>query len=153
MVDSVGRTDDKSIYALGDCACFPWRGRRIRLESVQNAVDMADVVAQAIIGKRVSYQSIPWFWSDQYSTKLQIAGLNHGYAQVAVRKAAEDSMSIWYYDEQQRLIAVDAINDAKAFMTARRWLGEGVSPSIEEIGNISVPLSSIALSEQTDQIT
>jgi 3-phenylpropionate/trans-cinnamate dioxygenase ferredoxin reductase subunit len=51
------------------------------------------------------------------------------------------------------LIAVDAINDAKAFMTARRWLGEGVSPSIEEIGNISVPLSSIALSEQTDQIT
>jgi 3-phenylpropionate/trans-cinnamate dioxygenase ferredoxin reductase subunit len=62
-------------------------------------------------------------------------------------------MSIWYYDEQQMLIAVDAINDAKAFMTARRWLGEGVSPSIEEIGNISVPLSSIALSEQTDQIT
>jgi 3-phenylpropionate/trans-cinnamate dioxygenase ferredoxin reductase subunit len=153
MVDSAGRTDDTSIYALGDCACFPWRGRRIRLESVQNAVDMADVVAQAIIGKRVSYQSIPWFWSDQYSTKLQIAGLNHGYAQVAVRKASEDSMSIWYYDEQQMLIAVDAINDAKAFMTARRWLGEGVSPSIEEIGNISVPLSSIALSEQTDQIT
>ena len=153
MVDSVGRTDDKSIYALGDCACFPWRGRRIRLESVQNAVDMADVVAQAIVGRRVSYQSIPWFWSDQYSTKLQIAGLNHGYAQVAVRKTAEDSMSIWYYDEEHRLIAVDAINDAKAFMTARRWLGDGFSPSIEEIGNISVPLSSIALSEQPDQIT
>jgi 3-phenylpropionate/trans-cinnamate dioxygenase ferredoxin reductase subunit len=148
VVDSAGRTSDPYIYAAGDCARFPYQGQRIRIESVQNAVDMAEIVARSIVGESVKYRPVPWFWSDQYSTKLQIAGLNLGYTRVAVRKASDSVVSIWYYDGP-RLIAVDAINDAKAFMTARQWLSAGRSPAADEIVDPAVALSAVSLSSET----
>ncbi|MDR3095575.1 MAG: FAD-dependent oxidoreductase [Paraburkholderia sp.] len=147
VVDSAGRTSDPFIYAAGDCARFLYEGRPIRLESIQNAVDMAEAVARSIIGGAVEYRPVPWFWSDQYSTRLQIAGLNHGYTDVVVRNTSDTARSIWYYDGP-RFIAVDAINDAKAFMTARQWLSAGHSPDAEAIADPGVALNAITVSDQ-----
>ena len=80
-VDEHGRTSDPAIYAAGDCTRFPSRryGRRLRLECVQNAIDQAKAVASEILGKPQHYDPVPWFWSDQYELKLQMAGLSDGY--------------------------------------------------------------------------
>ena len=77
LVDEFARTSDPAIYAIGDCTRFPSRryGRRVRLECVQNAIDQAKAAASAILGKPQPYDPVPWFWSDQYEVKLQIAGL------------------------------------------------------------------------------
>jgi len=144
VVDSAGRTSDPFIYAAGDCARFPYQGQKIRLESIQNAVDMAENVAHAIVGNTAQYRPVPWFWSEQYSTRLQIAGLNSGYTHVVVRNTSETACSIWYYDGP-RFIAVDAINDAKAFMTARQWLGAGHSPAADAIADPGVALNAVSL--------
>lgn len=141
-VDGSCRTSDPSIYALGDCASFTWRGRTTRLESVQNAVDMAEVVACAITGKPSAYAALPWFWSEQYDTRLQIAGLNTGYTRVAVRGAQQASRSIWYFDGDQ-LIAVDAINDARTFMTAKRLLVQAQTPSWSDVQDVNRPLDAL----------
>lgn len=148
VVDCAGRTSDPSIYAAGDCARFPYQGQQIRLESVQNAVDMAETVGRSIVGETAEYRPVPWFWSDQYSTKLQIAGLNFGYTHVAVRRASDSAISIWYYNGP-RFIAVDAINDAKAFMTARHWLSTGSSPAADEIADPAVALGAVSLSGES----
>ncbi|MEL6234959.1 MAG: FAD-dependent oxidoreductase, partial [Pseudomonadota bacterium] len=84
-VDAVGRSSDPNIFAAGDCASFPWRGRRVRLESVQNAIEQAEAAADAMLGKEVTYDPMPWFWSDQYDVKLQIAGLNQGHDHIVTR--------------------------------------------------------------------
>ncbi|MGO3125649.1 MAG: NAD(P)/FAD-dependent oxidoreductase [Advenella sp.] len=152
VVDRAGRTSDTAIYAVGDCASFVFRGQMIRLESVQNAVDMAEVVGLSIAGASTRYDCHPWFWSDQYTTKLQIAGLNLGYTQVAVRNKNETALSVWYFD-QEGLIAVDAINDAKAFMMARKWLSSGQSPCLDDIANQSLELSAMTIFEKTDLVT
>lgn len=151
VVDSAGRTSDPCIYAAGDCARFPYEGQQIRLESVQNAVDMAETVARSIVGETVEYRPVPWFWSDQYSTRLQIAGLNSGYTHVAVRRGADSALSIWYYNGP-RFIAVDAINDAKAFMTARQWLSAGRSPAADEIVDPTVALRAVSLAGESELI-
>ncbi len=127
-VDEFGRTSAPGIFAAGDCASFEWDGQRIRLESVQNAIDHAENVAASILGKAEVYNPVPWFWSDQYDVKLQIAGLNTGFNQVVVRPGPRaNATSMWYFDDN-RFLAVDAINDPRSYMTARKWLAEGVSP-------------------------
>ena len=126
-VDPFCRTSDPDVLAAGDCCSFPFRGRRIRLESVQNANDQAAVAAHAVAGKDMVYAALPWFWSDQYDTKLQIAGLNQGYDDAIVRPGkSERSLSVWYY-QGDSLLAVDAINDAAAFVTAKKLLERGAS--------------------------
>lgn len=128
IVDSQGRTSDPNIYAIGDCANLPWQDGRIRLESVQNAVDQAESVAAILAGTEAHYEPKPWFWSDQYDVKLQIVGLNIGYDETIVRPGARaGSQSIWYF-RQQQLIAVDAINDAKAYVTGKKLLDSGRQP-------------------------
>ncbi|MTI16500.1 pyridine nucleotide-disulfide oxidoreductase [Rhodobacteraceae bacterium RKSG542] len=118
--DELGRTTDPSIWAAGDCASFEFRGRRIRLESVPHAVEHAECVAKNMLGGNEAYLAHPWFWSDQYDVKLQIAGLHHGYDMVVTQLGRrEGSMSFWYYHKNE-LVAVDAINDPKAYMTGRR---------------------------------
>ena len=84
-VDAGGRSSDPLVWAAGDCASFPWKGGRIRLESVPNAIDQAEAVAANILGAGRDYVATPWFWSDQYDVKLQIAGLNAGYEDVVAR--------------------------------------------------------------------
>lgn len=115
------------IYAAGDCARFPSHryGRHVRLESVQNANDQARAAAQAIAGTPEIYDPIPWFWSDQYEVKLQIAGLAQGYDRHVTEGDPESgSFSVSYF-VGDRLLAVDAVNAPRAHMLARRALAQG----------------------------
>lgn len=129
IVDEFARSSDPSIFAMGDCAMLPWKGKRIRLESVQNAVDQAEAAAAILAGGSAPYDAKPWFWSDQYDVKLQIAGFNLGYDETLVRKGVrEGSLSIWYFRER-RFVAVDAINDAKAYVSGKKLLDAGIEPS------------------------
>jgi 3-phenylpropionate/trans-cinnamate dioxygenase ferredoxin reductase subunit len=125
--DAQARTSDPRIWAAGDCASFLWQGRRIRLESVGNAIDQAEVAACNMLGQAVDYVAKPWFWSDQYDCKLQIAGLNIGYDAVHVRPS-EAAQSHWYYRGDQ-LIAVDAMNDSRNYMIGKRLIEMGKSPA------------------------
>jgi 3-phenylpropionate/trans-cinnamate dioxygenase ferredoxin reductase subunit len=128
VVDDFARTSDPSIYAVGDCAALPWKGGRIRLESVQNAVDQAEAVAAILAGGADPYDPKPWFWSDQYDVKLQIAGFNIGYDETVLRHGArEGSASIWYF-KAGKFVAVDAINDARAYVTGKKLLEAGLEP-------------------------
>ena len=125
--DDHGRTSDPHIWAAGDCATCNFEGQTIRLESVGNAIDQAEVVAVNIAGGDKPYVPKPWFWSDQYDCKLQIAGLNLGYTDVYVRKGEDGAVSHWYY-KGDRLIAVDAMNDARNYMIGKRLIEGGKSP-------------------------
>ncbi|WP_421726111.1 NAD(P)/FAD-dependent oxidoreductase [Bauldia sp.] len=123
-VDAFGRTSAARIYAAGDCTAFPAaRYRRtIRLESVQNAIDQAKAVAGTMLGETEPYDPVPWFWSDQYDAKLQIAGLSAGYDDAEIEgDPASGSFGMRYY-RAGRLIAVDAINAPRIHMLARREL-------------------------------
>jgi 3-phenylpropionate/trans-cinnamate dioxygenase ferredoxin reductase component len=126
--DALGRTSDPSIWAAGDCASFPWNGGRLRLESVGNAIDQAEAVAANILGANAPYIAQPWFWSDQYECKLQIAGLNTGYDRIVVRQVSDEQRSHWYF-AGDRLLAVDAMNDPRAYMVGKRLIEMGKSPS------------------------
>ncbi|SNT72897.1 NAD(P)/FAD-dependent oxidoreductase [Paracoccus seriniphilus] len=133
--DDRGRSSDPAIWAAGDCASFPWRGQRIRLESVGGAIDMGETVADNILGADRAYEPKPWFWSDQFDAKLQIAGLGTGHDRIVQRKG--DGMhggSVWYYHMDQ-LIAVDALNDARAYMIGKRLIEAGKSPDPELVVN------------------
>ncbi|THD74079.1 NAD(P)/FAD-dependent oxidoreductase [Thalassobius vesicularis] len=126
--DTQGRTSDPSIWAAGDCASFPYRDGRIRLESVPNAIDQAECVAENVLGAGKTYVPQPWFWSDQYDVKLQIAGLNTGYDRVISRPGDKPgAMSFWYY-RGDTLLAVDAANDARAYMIGKRLIDGSKSP-------------------------
>lgn len=126
-VDAQGRTSDPAIWAAGDCASFPTPDGRLRLESVGNAIDMAETVAANMLGAGRDYVAKPWFWSDQFDAKLQIAGLNLGYDRVVTRPG-----SVWYY-RAGRLIAVDALNDGRAYMIGKRLIESGKSVAPEDI--------------------
>ena len=125
--DAYGRTSDSAIWAAGDCASLMFRGNRIRLESVQNAIDQAECVAENMLGANRDYVPMPWFWSDQYDVKLQIAGLNSGYDCIITRTGTYGVVSFWYY-AGDKLLAVDAMNDARAYMVGKRLIEMGKSP-------------------------
>ncbi len=127
-VDALGRSSDPNIWAAGDCCSFPYKDGYLRLESVPNAIDQAEVIAQNIMGAEIAYIPKPWFWSDQYDVKLQIAGLNAGYDKIIERKNPTLlSQSFWYY-AQDTLIAVDAMNDPRAYMVAKKLIESGLTP-------------------------
>jgi 3-phenylpropionate/trans-cinnamate dioxygenase ferredoxin reductase component len=141
--DAHGRTSDPAIWAAGDCASFPWRDGRIRLESVPNAIDQAECVAENIMGAAKEYVAKPWFWSDQYDIKLQIAGLNAGYDRTFVRPGEKPgSQSVWYY-QGNTLLAVDAMNDPRAYMIGKRLIEAGQSPAPDAVSNPEVTLKSL----------
>jgi len=125
-VDDQGQTSVPGLWAAGDCATLPYRGARIRLESVQNAIDQAEAVAANMLGAGAPYVPQPWFWSDQYDVKLQIAGLNTGFDRVVVRDAGT-ARSHWYY-AGDRLLAIDALNDPRGYMVGKRLIEAGRSP-------------------------
>lgn len=127
QTDTYGQTNVPGIWAAGDCATLDWHGQQIRLESVGNAIDQAECVARNMIGADVPYAPKPWFWSDQYDVKLQIAGLNLGYDDVVVRQTG-DAQSHWYYRGEQ-LLAVDAMNDPRNYMIGKRLIEAGKSPA------------------------
>ncbi|MCL4115879.1 UNVERIFIED_CONTAM: hypothetical protein GTU68_014915 [Idotea baltica] len=122
-VNTYSQTSDENIYAIGDCTYHynQHYKRNIRLECVQNAVDQAKVAAASISGKPIEYNSIPWFWSDQYDIKLQMVGLSQGYTEFVVREENEKCFSIWYFYEDE-LLAVDAINYPKAYVLGMKFI-------------------------------
>ena len=140
LVDGGCRTTDPRILAAGDCTRFVYHGTRVRLESVQNATDQAAVLAAALTGQDVVYQPTPWFWSDQYDVKLQIAGLNFGYDSTVVRPSRQTgAQSVWYF-QGDTLLAVDAMNDAATYILASRLIASGCSPSSQEVLDTSFDL-------------
>jgi 3-phenylpropionate/trans-cinnamate dioxygenase ferredoxin reductase subunit len=141
-VDAQCRTSDPNIYAAGDCASFPFNGGRIRLESVGNAIDQGQLVAQVIAGQDAEYQAKPWFWSDQYETKLQIVGLSTGYDKIITRKSSHASVSFWYFKGDQ-LLAVDAMNDPRAYMVAKRLIEAGKSPDPKWVEDTDLDLKQL----------
>jgi len=128
-----GQTSVPNIWAAGDCATLNWKGEQTRLESVGNAIDQAEVVARNILGADATYEPKPWFWSDQYDCKLQIAGLICDYTDVVLRKT-EDCQSHWYYKGDE-LVAVDAMNDPRNYMIGKRLIEAGKSPAKDVIAD------------------
>jgi 3-phenylpropionate/trans-cinnamate dioxygenase ferredoxin reductase subunit len=141
-VDGLGRTSAPHVWAAGDCASFPYRGGRIRLESVPNAIEQAEAVAENLMGAGKEYVAKPWFWSDQYDVKLQIAGLNTGYDSVVTRGAAPGAVSFWYYRGAQ-LLAVDAANDPRGYMTGKRLIESGRSPAPRVVADAATDLKAL----------
>ncbi|MDD9717244.1 FAD-dependent oxidoreductase [Dinoroseobacter sp. PD6] len=140
-VDALGRTSAPGVWAAGDCASLPHRGARIRLESVQNAIDQAEAVAANMLGAETPYVPKPWFWSDQYDVKLQIAGLNTGYDRVVVRDDA-GAISHWYY-AGNTLLAVDAMNAPRAYMVGKRLIEGGKSPDATLVADPATELKDL----------
>ncbi len=137
-----GRTSDPYIWAAGDCASFPFRGDRIRLESVPNAIDQAECVAENIMGAEKPYIARPWFWSDQYDIKLQIAGLNNGFDRVVTRANDAVSKSFWYFKGME-LLAVDAANAPRDYMVGKRLIDGGKSPDPEALANLEINIKDL----------
>ncbi len=140
--DEYGRTSDPHIWSAGDCASFPWKEGRLRLESVGNAIEQAEMVADSILGAGAPYVAHPWFWSDQYDTKLQIAGLNTGYDRIVTRGPEGEAVSFWYY-LGDTLLAVDAMNDPRAYMVGKRLIEMGKSPDPTAIADPATQLKAL----------
>ena len=141
-VDARGRTSAPDVWAAGDCTSFPYRGGRIRLESVPNAIEQAECVAENLMGAEKDYVARPWFWSDQYDVKLQIAGLNTGYDRVVTRPGEAGSVAFWYYRGAE-LVAVDAMNDPRGYMVGKRLIEMGKSPDPSLIEDPSTDLKAL----------
>jgi len=150
LVDEHCRTSDPKIYAIGDCTNHPnpYLSRRIRLESVQNAVDQARVAAANIAGRETTYAEVPWFWSNQYDLKLQMVGICSGYNDIAVRgKRSENKFSIFYFDGN-RLVAIDSINRPADHMAGRKLLAAGAELSPDQAADESNNLKNLIPSER-----
>jgi 3-phenylpropionate/trans-cinnamate dioxygenase ferredoxin reductase subunit len=144
-VDEQCQTSDPNIYAAGDCTYHPGirYERRMRLESVDNAIEQAKTAAMNMCGKTARHEHVPWFWSDQYDLKLQIAGLSHGYDQTVVRGDPEGGKFALYYFAQGKLLAVDAINSPKDFMQGKKWIAERKHPDPAKLADMTVDLKSL----------
>ena len=141
--DQHGRTSDPHIWTAGDCASFPHQGGRIRLESVPNAIDMAECVAENIMGAEKTYVPQPWFWSDQYDVKLQIAGLNTGYDRVVARAGDKPGAASFWYFAGAQLLAVDAANDPRAYMIGKRLIDAGKTVPIDVVAEPASDLKAL----------
>jgi 3-phenylpropionate/trans-cinnamate dioxygenase ferredoxin reductase component len=144
-VDEFLRTSDPRIFAIGDCAEYhnTFAGERVRLESVQNAVDQAVCVARTIAGKPEPYHSVPWFWSDQFDLRLQMVGLPAGHDRLVVRGSPEAGKFSVFYFTDGRLCAVDSVNRPADHMAARKILAAGTSVTPDQAADESVNLKTL----------
>jgi 3-phenylpropionate/trans-cinnamate dioxygenase ferredoxin reductase subunit len=142
LVDAHARADDPRIYAIGDVARFdlPRYGRSVRLESVQNAIEQGKAAAASICGEPFDYDPVPWFWSDQYELKLQIAGLIEGADQMVRRGDPEEGKFALFHLKDGRLIACEAVNSAPEYMGSQRLIAMGASPDPERLRDSSVAM-------------
>jgi 3-phenylpropionate/trans-cinnamate dioxygenase ferredoxin reductase subunit len=146
VVDEHSRSSDPDVFAIGDCSNHPsalYR-RRLRLESVPNAVGQARAAAATLCGSPRPYDAVPWFWSDQYDLKLQMVGLSHGHDRVITRGRPEERSFVAFYLEAGRIIAADAVNRPKDFLAAKRLVGEQLQIAPESLADESRPLQSAA---------
>lgn len=144
-VDEFLRSGDANIFAIGDCAEYhnPFAGCRVRLESVQNAVDQAVCAARTIAGKPAPYRATPWFWSDQYEIRLQMAGLGIGNDRTVVRGDPESGKFSVFYFRGGRLCSVDSVNRPADHLAARKLLAAGTELSPEQAADESVNLKAL----------
>jgi 3-phenylpropionate/trans-cinnamate dioxygenase ferredoxin reductase subunit len=146
LVDEFLRTSDPAIYAIGDCANHPnvFGGGRVRLESVQNAVDQAKCVARNITGMPEPYRDVPWFWTDQYECRFQMAGLSVGYDEPVLRGAVEQGKFSVFYFKQGRMVAADSVNRFGDHIAARKMLAAGTLLSAAQAADETLDLKKLA---------
>ncbi len=146
VVDDHCRTSDADVFAVGDCTFHPNRfyGRRLRLESVHNALEQAKTAAANICGEDVAYEQVPWFWSDQYDLKLQIAGLSEGYDEVVMRGDPRNASFSCLYLRDGRLIACDSINAARDFVQSKALIAERICVDPARLGDSGTQLKDLA---------
>ena len=151
VVDDRCRTSDERIYAVGDCTWHPNAilGTNVRLESVHNAIEQAKTAARNVLGEDVRYAQVPWFWSDQYDLKLQIAGLSQGYDQVVIRGSVEEHAFACLYLRDGQLIAIDAINRPKDFIQSKAIIASHLKIPADCLADAATDLK--VLAEQTTQ--
>ena len=145
IVDEHCRTDDPDIFAIGDCTRHPNSiyGKRIRLESVHNALEQAKTAADNLCGVDTLYSEVPWFWSDQYDLKLQIAGLSAGYDDVVIRGNPADRSFACLYLCDGKLIATDAVNSPKDFLQSKAVIASQRPIDVDQLANTDIALKDI----------
>jgi 3-phenylpropionate/trans-cinnamate dioxygenase ferredoxin reductase subunit len=145
-VDEYCRTSLDDVYAIGDCAAHASRwagGAVIRLESVQNANDMASTAAKHVVGIEEPYRAFPWFWSNQYDLKLQTAGLSLGYDETVVRGDPAEAKFSLIYLKEGRVIALDCVNATKDYVQGRKLVEAGATPDRAALADPGVPLKEL----------
>jgi 3-phenylpropionate/trans-cinnamate dioxygenase ferredoxin reductase subunit len=150
VVDEFLRTSDPHIFAVGDCAEHPnpfagaGGGRRVRLESVQNSVDQAKCVARNIVGQPAPYCDAPWFWTDQFDVRFQMAGLSGGHDRAVVRGSVENRKFSAFYFKEERCIAADSVNRFGDHIAMRKLLAAGVQLTPEQAADETFDLKRVA---------
>jgi 3-phenylpropionate/trans-cinnamate dioxygenase ferredoxin reductase subunit len=145
VVDDQCQTSDSDVYAIGDCTSHPNSifAQRLRLESVHNALEQAKTAASNICGVESHYSQVPWFWSDQYELKLQIAGLSLGYDQVVLRGDPSSKSFACLYLKDGVLIAIDAINAARDFVHSKALIAKRAVVEAERLADADVALKDL----------
>jgi 3-phenylpropionate/trans-cinnamate dioxygenase ferredoxin reductase subunit len=145
-VDLYCQSSDPAVYAAGDCTSQPSQryGRRVRLESVDNAFEQAKTAATNMLGGTAVHDRVPWFWSDQFDLKLLIAGLNFDYDRVVVRGEAASRSFACCYLRSGELLAIDCVNSPKDYMAAKKLIAERRVFDAGRLADSSVPLKDAA---------
>lgn len=145
LVDEHAQTSDPHIYAAGDCTNHPnaLLGRRLRLESVPNALEQSRVAAANMAGKAKTYASVPWFWSDQYELKLKMVGLSEGFERLVLRGDPETDSFSAFYLKGDKVLAADTVNRPQDFIAAKRLVAEGIAVTAAQLADDSRPLKEL----------
>ncbi len=146
-VDAYCRTSLPDIYAIGDCAAHAndfAGGNIMRVESVQNANDMANAVAKSLTGELTSYHAVPWFWSNQYDLRLQTVGISAGYDAAVLRGDPQTRSFSVVYLKANKIIALDCVNATKDYVQGRLFVTDGLSPTTDQLADTNVPLKELA---------
>tara|TARA_B100000686_G_C16796242_1_gene982576 strand:+ start:1915 stop:3147 length:1233 start_codon:yes stop_codon:yes gene_type:complete len=142
IVNEYCQTSHPKIYAIGDCTEHPNKiyQRRVRLESVHNAAEQAKTASGVICGKKKPYQQVPWFWTEQYGLKIQIAGLSNDYDDIVLRGNLKDKKFSIFYLKNKKIIAVDAINDNQSFLSGRKLIKIEANISKSKLSDVKINL-------------
>jgi 3-phenylpropionate/trans-cinnamate dioxygenase ferredoxin reductase subunit len=146
VVGETARSSDPRIYAIGDCTCrvLPLYGKRVRLESVANAVEQAKQAAAALCGRKPPAHEVPWFWSDQYELRLQIAGLPFGVDRTVVRGDPESgSFAVFHLGAEGTVQAVETVNAAPEFMAGRMLISRRRAVTVERLADPACPMQAV----------
>jgi len=146
LVNEFCETSAQNIYACGDCTNHPNKllSKRLRLESVHNALEQAKTTANSIIGNKLPYNQIPWFWSDQYDHKLQIVGLSGEHDEVVIRGSTEEKIFTLFYLKENQIIACNSINNPKEFLICKKLVANKVKISSDKLIDQELNLSELA---------
>lgn len=145
IVDHKLRSTDPRIFAIGDCASFPAGERLVRLESVQNAVDHARCVAAQLTGTDTAFEAVPWFWTEQYDAKLQMAGLVDGHQRTVLRGSPESgSFSVFCFAQDGQLLGVESVNQPRDHMAARRLLASRAPLTPDQAADLETDLKALS---------